>query len=80
MLSAFYKVELVYIQGSDSVKEGEWTYDNGEKMSYFNWSPTSPFGHDQRDALVMKKSDSYGWSEVDGTSVGGYLCEKSLHS
>lgn len=76
--TGFYPEELVYIQGSDSVQEGEWRYDNGQKLTYFYWSPTSPFGHDLRDSLVLKKSDSYGWSEVDGTLTGGFLCERNM--
>ncbi|CAC5406561.1 unnamed protein product [Mytilus coruscus] len=74
----FYKENLVYIQGNDSVKEGTWSFDDGQLMRYFNWSPTTPFGHDAKDHLAMNKASSYGWEETDGSTLGGFLCERNI--
>lgn len=70
----FFTATTIYIQGSDSAKEGTWAFDDGHVMSYFNWNPTTPFGHDSRDFLVMTKASSYGWEETDGTTPSAFLC------
>lgn len=77
-ISDYTTGDFIYIQGSDFIKEGSWSFDDGQLMSYFHWNPTTPFGHDARDYLAMTKGSNYGWEETDGKRPSAFLCELNI--
>jgi len=71
-LGAVFGHELYWIGLSDTKKEGEWQWQNGEPVKYQNWLPDDYFSEtwdaDERDNVVITFEDGK-WYAVSQNSV-----------
>ena len=67
--------ENLWIGGTDSVKEGEWTWVTGEPFSFTRWHPGEPNNSGEEDYLHFGPPESL-WNDLQGTTtLPGYLLE-----
>lgn len=69
----------VYIQGSDADIEGVWRFSDGQLMKYLHWYSSGEHDREPLDYVIMSKSRSYGWENVDGSRAYSFICEKYTH-
>ena len=62
-LSGLFGNHLYWIGLSDAEKEGEWTWQNGEPLTYTNWGPKHSF---PRSTLSPEEMDSAVMTFVNG--------------
>jgi serine/threonine protein kinase len=59
---------MFWLGGTDAAVEGNWTWVNGERWNYENWTPPEPNNqHDSEHALAMR-SDGW-WIDADGNAL-----------
>ena len=71
-LTAVFGHEFYWIGLSDTEKEGQWQWDNGESVTYENWLPddyfSESFDADERDYAVTTFTDGK-WYAVSPNSI-----------
>jgi len=67
----------VCIQGNNDNDIGEFRFDDGTPMSYFNWNSGQPGGGSEQ-YIAMRKNYNYQWYDFPEThnSKCIYICEK----
>ena len=70
------KGKLIWLGGTDEFEEGKWTWDNGEKFVFKNWSKGQPSATQGYNFLVLNGLDGK-WKDTTDFSgkVKGYVCE-----
>lgn len=68
---------MVCIQGNNDNDVGEFRFDDGTPMQYFNWNSDQPEGSTEH-YIVMRTNVNYLWHDVPATPYGKciYICEK----
>jgi hypothetical protein len=67
---------IAWIDGSDSVSEGQWLFANGTPMTYFAFSFDEPSGGRRENSVVVRvRKDAVVWNDDLHTKVFGFICE-----
>ena len=68
---------MVCIQGNNDNDIGEFRFDDGTPMSYFNWN-SGQAGGGTEHYIVMRKNYNYQWRDFPATHTSNctYICEK----
>ena len=86
-LSSFFGNSLYWIGLSDVKKEGEWTWQNGEPLTYTNWGPDdrffrSIFPAEKKEGVVMTFVDgewhAVGPGDLFWSETGMAILEKTV--
>lgn len=61
---------------SDAAEEGNWTWANGESLSYTNWAPGEPNGGAAENyGMFFDGVADYQWNDSAFTAGSAFLCE-----
>ncbi|KAL5012409.1 hypothetical protein ScPMuIL_010960 [Solemya velum] len=73
---------FVHIQGSDRADNGDWRYDDGDRMRYTRWKKREWWeGFDEPNGWLLQYyvgyyTSDYRWYDENENEKGSYLCEK----
>ena len=72
-------VETVWIGGTDSTKEGSWTWtESTDAMSFKAWGPNQPNNYNNQDCLSLYMQFDFMWADENCLTTYKYICEKNL--
>ena len=73
-------VETVWIGGTDSTKEGSWTWtEPTDAMSFTDWGPNQPNNnYNNQDCLSLYMQYDFMWADENCLTTYKYICEKNL--
>jgi serine/threonine protein kinase len=68
----------LFIGATDTEREGDWRWVNGQPLSFKNWAGNQPNGGIRENWMAIW-ARSGGWSDTEGTEPpeprGGFICE-----
>lgn len=67
--------EVLWMDGSDELKEGNWRFGNGEKVSFFEWHKGYPRDEVYRNHLNINSKLGGAWGNVPAGYRWGFICE-----
>nr|XP_022295349.1 perlucin-like isoform X2 [Crassostrea virginica] len=72
--------ETVWIGGTDSTKEGSWTWtEPTDAMSFTDWGPNQPNNnYNNQDCLSLYMQYDFMWADENCLTTYKYICEKNL--
>ena len=66
----------IWIGGSDLVKQGTFSWINGDAWNYTNWAYPEQPNHKEKQDCIQMREDGF-WDDVICSKVLRFICQQS---